>query len=307
MNIVRGVTVVLLAGVFSTGCGSDDRSGGLSFAQRLAKAKKEPRPEVRAKEFMRIALAQAKADEPFAAEDSMELAKKTCREIEDPSAQTVAYSLLAEAHRRLENPTESARAANAALAAAGKVESVEIRARSLARVGRALGIAGSTDRAIDALKQAEQLAEPLDDLRGRTLVLVEIAASYRKIEQPSQADRVIAAAMELAKTIEDARQQCEALCKVAARQHAMRSKETSATFDLALAAARRIEDPHSRAYALADLAEALSKAARHTKTHNVLDEAHRTAGKISDVGMQRQMLDRIRELKAKLPKPAAAA
>lgn len=304
MIVSIGACSLMLAG-----CGADSSESsrqGVSFEKRLVQASKETRPEVRAPMLMKIALGQAKAKDEFAAEDTMKLAAKACDEVDDPEARIRVLCLLSEAQNRLGNRSGARRAAESALAAAPEVVSPERQAFALARVGRARGVAGNLDGALETLAEAEQLAAGVEDLRGRTLVLVAVTTSYQKLDQPAQADRVVAAALQSAKTIKDHRQRCDAIAEVAARQHAMNKKEAVETFDLALQAAGEIENAFSHAYALANLAEKLSAAGEHTRTHEVLKEADAIAQKIPDAAIQRQMLDQIRGLMHELPEPSGA-
>ena len=84
----------------------------------------------------------------------------------------------------------------------------------------------------------------------------------------------------------------------------MDQKETAGkTFELALQAAGKIEKNHSKAHAMADIAEKLSRAGFHKRTHEVLDEADLVADKIREPDLQQQTIQKVRTLMGTLPKP----
>lgn len=285
------------------GCRGDSSGQELSYQQQVAKAQKEPLPDVRAKKLIRIAYGQAEAKDTSGAEETLRLAAKACEEVEDPPVRVGAFCLLAEVHARIGNRSQARRAVVSALAATEKVEDLETKGRALARVGRAQGALEDPDAALKSLKTAEEISGQLKDPLGKTLVLNQVAASYQKIGRQAESDRLIAASLELAKSIEDDRQRCEAIAAVAAELSAMNKKEAEQTFDLALETARKIDSPQSRAYALADIAERLSAAGDHAQTHEVLNEADLAAHKIPQRDQQRLAVERVRSLMGKLPRP----
>lgn len=288
------------------GCGgsSDPAGNGLSYRQQVARAQKEPLPDLRAKKLIRIAYGQAKAKDTLGAEETLRLAVEACGEIPDAAARAGAFSFAAEVLARIGNGSKARAAMADALAAAGAVEDTETKALTLARVGRAQGAMENLPAAVESLKRAEDLVAQLEDLVGKTLVLDTLAMSYQRIGREAESDRVITTALELAKTIEDDRQRCQAIAAVAARLSTMKKNQPAEqAFDLALQTAGKIDNLQSRTYALADVAEKLSKSGDHARTHKLLDEAEKLALKIPQPDQQRLAVEKIRGLMRTLPRP----
>lgn len=312
----RGLVACSLIGSFLlvlAGCGGSSKKGGsdVPFRKQVANAVKEPLAHVRAKMLIKIGYQQGKAGDRSGSEDTMRLAKAACEKVADPEVQAGVFAYLAEAEAKLGHRSEAREAVTSARQSAEKVEEKQVKAQTLARVGRALGTLKNadgepeTEEAVEILKTAEQLAAGLENVSGRTLVLCAVAGSYQRIGQPAEADRVFAAAREVAEKIEDARKRCDAIAAIAASQGEMKEKREAAekTFESALEIAAKIEDFYSRTYAMADIAEKLSKAGFHAKTHEVLQEAEDLTQKIPEPDMQKRILERVRTLKHKLTKP----
>ena len=287
------------------GCGSSKSSDGRSFTQQVADAKQEADADRRAKKLMRIARSQAKAGATVGAEKTLTLAADACEQVEDAATRAGVTSILAEEWVRLGNRSDGRNAVRAALAAAGEIEDVQLKAKKLARAARAQVVTEDTDGATATLKRAEELAGQLQEAKSKVPVLTSVAVGYAAMDKGrAEADRVIAAALALAATIEDARDRCDAIAQVADRQSAMKqSSAAEKSFDLALQAAREIESPYGRTYVFCDLAESLSEAGLHAKAHKLLKEADDLASKIPEPDLQRESIQRVRTLKGKLPKP----
>ncbi len=287
------------------GCGSSKSSDEPSFKQQVADAKLEADADLRAKALMRIARSQAAAGDDFGAEDTLNLATEACEQVEDAASRAGVTSILAEERVRLGKPRDGRKAVRAALAAAGEIEDVQLKAKKLARAARAQVATEDKDGATATLKQAEQLAGQLQEAKSKVPVLTSVAAGYDAMDKGrAEADRVIAAALELAATIEDARDRCDAFVEVAGRQSTMKQRSAAEkSFDRALESAREIESLYSRTYVFCDLAESLSEASFHVKTHKLLKEAEEFAVKIPEPDLQSESIQRVRTLKGKLPKP----
>jgi len=236
--MLRGLIAFCLLAALAlvpAGCGGGSAGRGLSYRQQVARAQKEPLPDVRAKKLIKIGYGQAKAKDGLGAEDTMKLAAKACEDVTDPVARAGVFSLLAEARAGIGNRSEARRALQSALAAAGQLEEVETKADTLARVAQAQGALKDTAGAAATLKRAQELAGQLKDVYGKTRVLGAVAAGYKEIGRQAEADRVIGAALELAETIEDKRNRSDAIAEIAQAQSKMDEKEASAeTFEAAL-------------------------------------------------------------------------
>ena len=281
----------------------------VSFIDQVAAVRKESSPEVRAKKLIRIGYQQAKAQDELGAEETFDLAAKACREVEDPSLRAACFRLLAEAQLRLGNRTPARKALDSAREAADRIEALESKARTLARLAQVEGALGDRPGAVDTLQSAEQLAAELTDADGnqdafgQTLVLAAVAEGYHKIDEAAQADRVIAAALELARSVDDELRRCEALAGLAVTQHEAGKQAADETFAAALAIARSIKSPYKKAHALAGVAEKLSRCGHDAQTHEILDEADLVADKIPEPDLEQQTVQKIRSLMGKLPKP----
>jgi len=304
----RCIPAILLIVTFLVvlpGCGSSKSSDGPSFTQQVADAKQEADPDVRARSLMRIARSQAAAGDDFGAEDTLNLAAEACSQVEDAASRAGVTSILAEERARLGKPPDGRKAVRAALAAAGKIEDVQLKAGALARAARAQVATEDKDGATATLKRAEELAGQLQEAQSKVPVLTSVAVGYAAMDKGrAEADRVIASALALAATIEDARDRCVAFVQVAGRQTTMKQRsEAEKSFDLALQAAREIESPYGRTYVFCDLAESLSEAGFHAETHKLLKEADDLASQIPEPDLQRESTQRVRTLKGQLPKP----
>ncbi len=305
-GVLVGMTVAVVA-PWIVGCGGGSDGGGqMSFGQQVTKAMGIDSPDIRAKRLIKIAYGQAKANDARGAEETTELAAQACAEITDPAARTTALASLATAQAKIGSSSADT-TARKALAAAGEIESAEIKAVMLAKVAKAQGAASDILGAGETLKQAEQLAGSLEDLFGQTLAFSAIASGYAGAKREDQANRVMAEALKVAQSIDDQRKRCEAIAAVASQQYQMGDKETAAkTFDLAMEVAGQIESPYGHAYALADLAERLSKARHHTDAHAALKKAEQVTQKIPEEDLRQQMTQRVDKLLFELPKPAPA-
>ncbi len=306
--LMLGTVVLLLPG-----CGGKPSPAGkssLSYVDQVAAAQKESIPEVRAKKLIRIGYQQAKAEDELGAEETFDLAAKACREVEDPLARVGSLVLLAQAQLKLGNSTPARKALDSAWEAADRIEAPESKARTLAGLAPVQDALGDRPGAIATLESAEQLAAELTDAAGnpdafgQMLVLGAVAEGYHNIDEAADADRMIAAALGLAPSVDDELRRCEALAGLALTQHETTGKTgAEQTFAAALAIARSMQSPYKKAHALADVAEKLSRCGFHARTHEVLDEADLVADKIPEPDLKQQTVQKVRSLMGKLPKP----
>ena len=292
-----GICSLLLAGCRG--------SSELSLEQKIAKAQKAKEPDVRAKKLIQIAEDRFRARDLRGAESTMTLALRACGAVEDQADRAEVFAKLAEAQVEL-GTSDGRRAVESALEAVRRIEDPATKSRLLAKVGRTRGLVGDVDGAARTLSEAAGEARQLEDLAVKTLVLGRVATGYQKIGRQTEADRVIEEALGSASSIEDHQKRCEAITLLAADQHATEEAETALTsFNLAVEAAEKIENPYSHAYALTDVAEALAKAGHYDKTKELLNKAERIAEGISMTDEKERVTKRIKEvagLKRKLAK-----
>ncbi len=305
---VRGC--LLLLGLLSVaglgGCGGPSSGDGepLSYSPQVARARQEASPEARAQKLIRIALEQAEAKDTYGAGKTLRLAADACEEIPQPAQQADAFAALGEAHATIGDRAPARRALESAKAAAEKVEDPERRAGILAKMGMVRGMIGD-EKAEATLTSAKELAMQLEEPRGRTLAMVAVAESYHAIDQPEAAEAMLRQALRLLEQEENPRNRADAIVDVATAQAQLDQPGYVATFDLAGAAIDQIDQAHSKAHAMCNLAEHMSRAGLHAKTHELLAEADAVAHEIPEPDLQQQTVQRIRKLMGELPKPKA--
>jgi hypothetical protein len=305
MSLVsRGFTGIWILSLALIGCReTSNPAGGRSFREQIEDAKRESDTELRAKRLIKIGYQQGKAKDKAGAEETLRLAWEDCDAIADPAAKAGALALMAEANAKLGDDSAARRAIGEAKEAAAKVEAVESKAQTLARVAKAQ-VAASDPDAAATLQAAEELVAKIGDLQGKTLSLCAVAKAYHDMDKPAERDRVLGIALDAAKSAADPRKRSLAQAEVAVVQSMFDERVATKTFELALESAGKIESPYSRAYALGDIAERLSEAGFRAKTHEVLGQAERAVAKIPQHDAQTQALNRIRTLMGRLPKPA---
>ena len=308
--MLRGLVAFSIVGVVAfvlAGCGGDSSNSGqsaLSYHQQVARALKEPVPDVQAGTLMEIGAKQGKAKDLSGAEKTLELAAKACRKIQKAETRATMFARLAEKQIGIGERSAARRSFAAAREAADQIEDPESTARTLATLGATQGTLKDVAGADQTLKAAEAKAADLKDPAGRISVLNTIAAGYQKIAQEAEVQRVLQGALATALAVEDGRNRTDAIAEVAATQAKLKRSDAAKTFDLARASARKIENPYSQAYALMEIAKKLSKAGRHTQTHEVLAEAAKVTKKIPEPDLQRETEIKVDTLISKLPRPA---
>ncbi len=310
MQMLKVRCAVMLAGtgliaLTLAGCGGASDSGPqtASFQEQIAAVQKETDPELRARQLIKIGERQGEAKDRAGAEQTLRLAKKDCESVAAAADQAGAYVLLAEALARLDNRSAARRAIQAAAAAAGRIEDLESKAKTLARLAEVQAY-DDLPAAAATLQAAEQAALKTDDPQGKILSLCAVAVAYGAIDRKDQHERVLGAALEFAKSLGDPQKRCAALGEVAANQSDLDGPDAAAkTFDLALEAAGQIADPYAKSYAMGELSKKFSAAGMHAKAHELLGQAEHLAKKVPQPDMRAEALENIRTLQRKLPKP----
>ncbi len=302
-RLLRPVLLLFTAALAGCGDSKGPSGGAIPFDQQVAQAQQERAPELRAEKLIQIALAQSAAQDVFGAEKTLKLAEQSCREIGDPATQAGLFGRLAEAQVGISRRYEAAGSIAAALEAARKIESPESRARTLARLARTQGAAETASAAARTLQQSEELGAEISDPLQRVLVLAAAAESFHAIGRAADAERVLTTALELARSIEDQRIRCRALAEVAAAQQGTENAAAKATFDEAVQASRAADDLYASALLLCEIAEKLSQVGLAERAHELLGEAGRIADRIPEIDLQKQVSERVRTLKSRLPRP----
>jgi tetratricopeptide (TPR) repeat protein len=288
------------------GCGGckESSSETKSTQQDIADALKLAPPQ-QARQLVRIARSQARGFDTEGARSTLNLAFKACTNIEEHNDRASGFATLALAQTDMNYSADARSSAKSSLEAAEKVEEPGLKATAYAASGRALAAAGDTDRAVETLKKAEELAKALDDVIGRVQVLCLTAAGYERMAKGAEADRVLAETLTWAGTLDNAKTQAIVMGYVAQQQSALKRDAAPKTFDAALVVARNASDPGDKVIALLDIAEMVSKSGNAKLAHQLLVEGEQACAQIKAPDQQSQLLDRSRNLMSKLPKPAA--
>jgi tetratricopeptide (TPR) repeat protein len=297
--------------VFMTGgCNgsSDSQRQGISYKQQVKNALREPAVDVRARELIGIATGQAKANDRLGAKETMRLATQACREISDPIEQADTWLRVAEAQADFGNRSKAQKATKAAADAIDGIENAAKKGALLTAMARVLAKADDQAAATRTLGEAEKLAGQIEDTAPRATALCQVARAYKQIGQADEAKRVVEDLLQLVGTIEDHRNRCDVLVEIATEQHEMEMAQPSAkTFDLAIEAAGAIEASdnlgaaYGQSYAFCEIAKKLSSAGNHAKAQELLDKAEKLVPSISNLDLQAQMKQNVRELKRELP------
>ena len=292
------------------GCGgsSDSQTKGVSFEQQAQDALKESSPADRASKLIRIAAGQAKANDKFGARDTMQLAAKACREIEDPKDQAESWIGMAEAQRKLGERSGTRKATEAAGKAIDKIEDAGKKGKLLARLAQVMAGGDDADATAKVLAEAEKLAAEIKSPMGRATALCRIAQGFKKIERPDETRRVIGDLITSSGLIEDALVRCDVLTEIAVLQHGMgESKAADTTFDLATAAAEAIpasddiSAAYGQSYALCQVTQKLLDIGKYAKAKGLLKKAEKLLPSIPNTDLQGQITLTINKLKRELP------
>jgi hypothetical protein len=286
-----------------TGGSSSDKS--ISFAARVQKAEKQNDPNLRARQFIRIAHDQVRAKDISGAANTLRLAGLACEKIPEPAVQSYVYALLIEADAVLDDISGARRDFEAASKVLETINDKDSKARAMARLGQSLGsIKDDAGQAAETIKKAETLAGELPDAFARGLTLITVAEASGKIGKTAEADRVIAQILKTTQSLPKGRSQVQLLAQTALLQHRLQQKEAAKkTFDLAVETAYKLENFHVKANALADIAVEVSNTGDAKRTHQLLDQAEKTTAKIPESDLQQQTLFHIHTLMGKLPRP----
>jgi tetratricopeptide (TPR) repeat protein len=305
--MLRGIltwSAAVAVGLSLSGCGSKPSTKSLPFRERIEKAQQEKSPDLRTKALLGIAKDQAEAKDVAGASETLKLARQACQEVSEPTSQAGYLLSLGAVQLSIGRPLEAKGAATAALAAANKIENLEIKGPTLAEVAEFQNACDDTDGATATLKEVETLIAKLPDAADKSVVSAAAGAAYDKLGRRAQSKKLLDAAIELTKSIDDGVKRCRAIAEIAARQLAIKQNDAAEkTFALAETTCRALEEPGQRAQAMIDIAKAYSKAGDHAKAHELLAEADKVAKKVKELDLQGPLRKDIDQLMKKLPKP----
>jgi hypothetical protein len=268
----------------------------MSLTEQYQDALRVSDPAVRSRRLAAVAEMQHEAGDLLGSESSLAAASDAAHAVSDPASRAIALIKLAGVYVRLE---QGPRGMQTLLAGAGKaadeISDADAKVPVLADLAVATGQQLKDVAAADAyLTTAEDAATSIALPLTKVTALAKIAGAYGKIEQPADAERLVAAALDLARNREDPRTRCDCLAEIAAAQYALKLTESAtATFLEAEQAAAAIAAPDSRAYALLNLAEMAKSAGRPGDSQRLLGQAEEVARTVRDPSIRNPLLDEI--------------
>ena len=293
------------------GCGGSDdgRSSSVPFSRQLTAAMKEPELDVRARKLVHIGHKQAKSGDSPGAKTTFRKAAEVCDRIEKPADRANALALLAEALFISGDKSLAARTLNDAEQAAGQIEQPRAIVAAWARLARTRNKLDDRVGAVELLQRAEETVGQVTDVDGaddpiaKAEALGRVAASYRKIDDDTEAGRLVTEAIATAESIVGPRPRCDAMAALARSLDEMDlDADADKAFARALELAEQIETDYSRVYAMMGIAQKLSASGRRARAREVLDRADQVAHKVPQKDLQAQSIEEVRSLMGKLPR-----
>jgi tetratricopeptide (TPR) repeat protein len=282
-------------------CGS--RPKGKSLAQQYQDALKLPDAVERSRRLTGIAEKQQQAADLLSASQSLAAAKEAAHAVADPGSRAAALIRLSGYYVRLEQSASQAQTVlNDARQAIGQVRDVDAKVPLLADLAAARGQhLKDADGAANDLKSAEEAAATIELPLTKTRSLTRIAVAYGKLELANEAERVLAAALDYARSQPDPRQKCDCLAEVAAARAAMKqSDQAMKLLDEARESAGAIAADDSRAYALINLAQKAKSGGRKQTARDLLSQAEDIARNLNDNSIRSPLLDDIQAARTDL-------
>jgi tetratricopeptide (TPR) repeat protein len=301
-----GVVAVAVAGC---GGAKSSKSGGATFANVVAKIKKDPDASVRAMKLTKLAVKRQELGFNREAEQAVGMAADECKQIEDVMMRAESWGSVAIAQAKLGNKAGARIAMKSAREAAQEIKEKEMKAGILIKLAKAQGEMKDTEGVTETLKDVEKLAGELkdgdgkEDLSARTVILNQAAVAYQKGGIAAESERLLKANFDLAKSITDLKGQADSVADVAMTQNELGKKdEAGKTLDMALDTAKKIEAAYGKSLAMASIGDKYAKLGNVAKAREVFKEAEQATMKIPDQDISTETLQKIREMSDKLPK-----
>jgi tetratricopeptide (TPR) repeat protein len=301
---VRSIFLAALSAALlvSGGCG-ESKQGGKSLRAQAEQARKNPNPDPRARKLAQIALDQFKAGDASGTADTLAEAVHACEEIKDPISRSGTLTYVARVEARSGARAQAVSLLKQAREQADKIPSIEVRASTFAKIGRAEGSElHDVSAAAATLKAAEELAGQIADTKSQAVILVEVAEAYMKAGQSAETQRLLDAALKIAQSIDDPAKRAAALGEVATGQEPLLEKGAPrSAFEAASQAAREVTSDYGRVITMADIAKRLKDARRPAEAEKMLDEAKAVLPKISEVDLQKEADEKIHNVEVHSP------
>ncbi len=294
------IVVACLVVVPATGCGS--KKGPATIAELLAKAKKNPKPEGRARDLTKVAGMQLNSKDKAGAARTLELALAEIPADGQPLVCVPVLVEIAQTYADIGQRSSAKKAVEVAATMAGGVEDPQGKAGLLAQVGIAKAAAGDKPGAKATLGEAAKLAMNDVPERFRGKALAAVAMGYVDAGLADAAKDVIGMLEGLAGGLEELRPKAEAFAAAAAVRAATSDKEAAnKLLEQAAESAKAITDfPANRVYALVAVAKALVANGDVKGALTLLADAEKSASKVPDPEQQKDAIKTVRVLMAKL-------
>lgn len=282
------------------GCGS--KKAPATIADRLAQAKKNPKPEGRARDLAKVAGLQFKAKDKAGAASTLELALAEVPAAGQPLTCVPALVEIAQAYADIDQRSAAKKVVAKAAALAATLDDPQQKSAMLAQIGVAKADTGDRAGAKETLAEAGTLAmnDVAERFRGKALATV--AMGYVDAGLADAAEDVIGTLEELAGGLEELRPKAEAFAAAAAVRAATKKQdEAKQLLARASEAAKAIDDfPANRVYALVAVAKALVANGDTKGALALLADAEKSASKVPDPEQQKDAMKTVRVLMAKL-------
>ena len=287
--------------LIAAGCGGGEASRPVPLSELVARAQREPDPELRARELIRLADRQRRLGDLSGARDTLLLARKACREISDPGAQAGAWLFLARAYARMNDLTQADRFLQQGRRALQRIQRPDARVAALIKMARAQAELKRTDQALATLRQAEKEAKaiPLGSREGQLplqekgRLLVQLALAYSRQNRADEARRVVQALEEMADQAQGPRNRSRAWTLAAQARHQAKLSGAEEAWQKAQQYAGQIEDPLSRGHAWVDLAEAAASTGHAAQAARLLARAEKAADRVPPGSLKNELQERI--------------
>lgn len=286
------------------GCGA--KKEPKTIASLLAKAKKNPKAEGRARDLAKVAGMQVDVKDKKGAVSTLELAIAEIPADGQPLVCVPVLVEIAETYAQLGQRSSAKKVVESAVKLAAGLEDPLGRSQLLAQIGV---VQGSRDGGLGDSKAAEATLGEAAKLAGedvaerfRGKALAAVAMGYADAGLADKAEGMIGTLEELAATLEEKRPKAEAFAAAAAVRAAAGDKQAAAKLlDQAASAAKGIDDlPANRVFALVAVAKALAANGDKKAATALLADAEKSAAKVPDPQMQKDALKAVRVLQAKL-------
>ncbi|MDJ1185180.1 tetratricopeptide repeat protein [Roseofilum casamattae] len=226
--------------------------------------------------------------------------------IDSYDSKASAFTAIAEAYGKLEEPDKALALLEQALAAAEAIDNSDDKGDALTAIAKVYGNLEQTDKAIALLEQALDAAETIDNYRSKTDALSAIAKATEKLEEPDKALALLEQALAAAETIDDFVFQADAFMAFAAAYGNLEeSDQVIALLEQVFAVTRTLDDSYE-SYVLSAIAATTGNLKESDKAVALLEQVLAAAETINDSRSKADALSAIAKATGKLEEPNKA-